>query len=158
MKALFKDNFHQFQGVPWSLSSGTVIDDRLFEAITDISHESTLHSFVIEDVDAVLALFEAEEDQEEIASVMVAPQGKGLLELLKDELGFLAQFNMPRDELVEFMADHSWRSIATSLENKPSADFQKVAYSCVAHVLGTYGRYGFSLPSAPLESWCTHGL
>ncbi|KAK3807233.1 MAG: hypothetical protein J3Q66DRAFT_392565 [Benniella sp.] len=158
MKSLFKDNFHQFQGVSWLLSSGTVIDDRLFEAITDMSHESALHSFVIEDVDAVLALFEAEMDQEEIASTMVAPQGKGLLELSEDELGFLAQFNMPRDELVEFMADHSWRSVGTPLENKPSAEFQKVAYSCVAHVLGTYEKYGFSLPSTPLESWCTHGL
>jgi len=158
MKALFKDNFHQFQGVPWSLSSGAVIDDRLFEAITDMSHESALHSFVIQDVDAVLALFQAEMDQEEIASAMVAPQGKGLLELSEDELGFLAQFNMPRDELVEFMADHSWRGVATPLEHKPSAEFQKVAYNCVAHVLGTYESYGFSLPSSPLESWCTHGL
>ncbi|KAF9348699.1 hypothetical protein BGX34_002287 [Mortierella sp. NVP85] len=157
MKALFKDNFRQFQGAPWSLSSGTVIDDRLLEAITDMSHESILHSFVIKDVDAVLALFEAE-DQEEIASTMVARQDKGLLELSEDELGFLAQFNMPRDELVEFMADHSWRSVGTSLENKPSTEFQKVAYSCVAHVLGTYEKYGFSLPNTPLESWCTHGL
>ena len=123
--------------------------------IPGIGHESALHSFVIDDVGALLELFEVEVDRDEITSTMV---GKGLLELSEAESKFLDQFNRPRDELVEFIADHSWRSVATPLEDKPSPEFQMVTYGTVAYVLEVYRKNGFSLPSNPLESWCTHDL
>ncbi|KAF9924924.1 hypothetical protein BGZ65_008055 [Modicella reniformis] len=132
MKSLFKANFNKFQGTPWSLPSGTVFDDHLCEAIMGLEQETALHSFIIEDVGALLQLFEVEMDQDKIRSAMVTPQGKGLLELSGAEAKYLDQFNKPRDELVEFIADQSWRSVAKALEDKPSTEFQKVAYWCVA--------------------------
>jgi hypothetical protein len=61
-------------------------------------YESALHSLVAEDIDAVLALFEAEVHQDEIVSTMVALQGR-ILELSEAKLRCLDQLNMSRDEL-----------------------------------------------------------
>ncbi|KAI8595230.1 hypothetical protein EDD21DRAFT_359225, partial [Dissophora ornata] len=70
MKSLFKENFNKFRGGAWSLPSGAVLDERLRGVIECLPYESALHSFVIEDVDALLQLFEDTTDQEEIERIM----------------------------------------------------------------------------------------
>ncbi|KAG0261993.1 hypothetical protein DFQ27_002670 [Actinomortierella ambigua] len=64
-------NSRAFGGTSWSLPSGAIVDDRLREVVEALPHESALHSFIVEDVDALLALFDDAKDKEEITRTML---------------------------------------------------------------------------------------
>ncbi|KAG0232577.1 hypothetical protein BGW42_008091 [Actinomortierella wolfii] len=158
MKNLFRENFDSFHGAPWSLPSGAVLDDRLRSIVEDLSYESALHSFVIEDVDAVLKLFDDPADHDEIERILVKRSDEGLPTLSPAEHNFLKQYVLPPDDLHEFLADHAWRHVGNILQEKPSEEFQIVAHDCVTHVLRTYQENDLAFPTHPSESWFTFHL
>ncbi|KAF9974788.1 hypothetical protein BGZ73_001722 [Actinomortierella ambigua] len=153
MKTLFKTNFDKFGGSSWKLATGTVFDDRLREKIESLSYESTLHSFIIEDVYTILETFDNAAEKHELKSAMVDLEGKGLPSPTSGELKFLQQYSLPPNELVDFLATRGWRSVAQTLKKKPAEDFQRVAHSCINHVLEAYEENGFAFPQNTSESW-----
>ncbi|KAI7821515.1 hypothetical protein BC939DRAFT_478236 [Gamsiella multidivaricata] len=153
MKSLFKENFNKFRGGAWSLPSGAVLDERLRGVIECLPYESALHSFVIEDVDALLQLFEDTTDQKEIERIMVTRKDEGLPVLSPAEHNFLQQYDMLPVDLDEFLATHGWRNVGDALQNKPSEEFQKVAHDSITHVLRMYQESDLAFPKGPAEAW-----
>ncbi|KAG0381039.1 hypothetical protein BGX24_000631 [Mortierella sp. AD032] len=157
MKNLFKRNFDEFGGSSWSLPSGAVVDDRLRAFVEALSYESALHSFIVEDVDTVLRLFDDAKDREEITNTMVTRKDERLPELSPAELNLLQQYNRPPKELHEILF-HGCSSVGEALEEKPSKEFQIVAHDCITQVLRNYQRYGYAFPQEPSEAWFNHHL
>ncbi|KAF9153134.1 hypothetical protein DFQ26_000665, partial [Actinomortierella ambigua] len=158
MRKLFDKNFQDFGGDSWSLSSGAVVDDLLHSVIKDLSYESALHSFVIENVDTVLRLFEDEKDQDEIESTLITGRSEGLPALTPAELAFLQLYNLPPADLDNFLSTRGWSSVGDALAEKPSVEFQSVAHDCVTHLLRTYQQNGMTFPCQPSEAWFNHML
>ncbi|KAF9902037.1 hypothetical protein EC991_005393 [Linnemannia zychae] len=158
MKNLFKRNFDMFDGSSWSLPSGAVVDDRLHDVVKTMQYESSLHSFVIEDVDTVLQLFDDAKDREEITNIMIDRKGERLPALSQTELDFLQQYNRPSKDLHEFLLNHSYNSVGDALEEKPSKEFRVVAHDCITQVLRNYQRYGYAFPQEPSEAWFNYHL
>ncbi|KAF9995305.1 hypothetical protein BGZ65_009039, partial [Modicella reniformis] len=153
MKSLFKENFNKFRGGAWSLPSNAVLDERLRGVIECLPYESALHSFVIEDVDALLQLFEDTTDQKEIERIMITRKGEGLPALSPAEHNFLQQYDMLPADLDDFLATHGWRNVGDALQEKPSEEFQKVAHDSVTHVLRMYQENDLAFPKGPAEAW-----
>ncbi|KAG0221585.1 hypothetical protein BGW42_007502 [Actinomortierella wolfii] len=158
MNNLFKEHFDSFHGSPWSLPSGAVVDDRLREIVEGLSYESALHSFVIEDVGALLKLFDDPTDRREIERVLVTRPGEGLPALSPAERSFLEQYIMPPKDLYEFLMDHSCRHVGSALQEKPSEEFMYVVHVCIILVLSAYREYTLAFPMNPSESWFTSHL
>ncbi|KAG0248225.1 hypothetical protein DFQ27_001067, partial [Actinomortierella ambigua] len=158
MRSLFKRNFDKFGGSSWVLPSGAIVDDRLREVVETLPHESALHSFVIEDVDALLELFDNVKDKEEITRMMVTRQCEELPDLSEAELSFLEQYNRSPEDLGVFLRTHSCEGVSNLLEDKPSEEFQEVAHDCITQVLRNYQRHGHCFPLDPSEAWFNHHL
>ncbi|KAF9352148.1 hypothetical protein BGX34_000159 [Mortierella sp. NVP85] len=128
LQKTFHDNFARFNGAPWLLPSKTVFDERLHGSIKHLSMESAIHSFIVEDTDPIIRLFEDAADQEEVKRVM--SRGRGLPALSSAESTFLKQYNKAPGDLEEYLITHGWRNVGDDLHNKPSDDFRKVTHVC----------------------------
>ncbi|KAF9584161.1 hypothetical protein BGW38_007376 [Lunasporangiospora selenospora] len=153
MNVLFNENFNNFRGSSWSLPSGDTLDERLGEVIQYLPYESTLHSFVIEDVDALLKMFNEPEDQEAIRHILITRKDEELPALSPAERNFLQQYVMPPDDLDETLGNHGWRGMSRNLQEKPSEDFQRVAHNCVMLVHIAYRQNRLTFPVQPSEAW-----
>ncbi|KAG0318070.1 hypothetical protein BGZ99_005897 [Dissophora globulifera] len=143
MKNLFNANFDKFDGGGWSLPSGAVVDDRLRRVVEALPYESALHSFIVEDIDTVLRLFDDAKDREEITNTM---------------LSFLQRYNRPPKGLHEFLLNHGCGSVGDAFEEKLSEEFRIVVHDCITQVLRNYQRYGYAFPQEPSEAWFNHHL
>ncbi|KAF9566015.1 hypothetical protein EC968_003911 [Mortierella alpina] len=142
MRNLFKQNFDKFGGNGWLLPSGAVVDDRLRGVVEALPCESALHSFIVEDVDTVLGLFDDAQDREAIVNTMVTRKDERLPGLSSEELSLLQQYNQAPEDLHEFLLSHSCRSVGDSLgQEKPSDEFQIAAHDAVTQVLRNYQSY-----------------
>ncbi|KAK3807083.1 MAG: hypothetical protein J3Q66DRAFT_92157 [Benniella sp.] len=113
LQITFHDNFTRFNGAPWLLPSKTAFDERLRGSIEHLSMESALHSFIIEDTDPIIRLFENAADQEEVKRVM--SRGGGLPALSSAETAFLKQYNKAPTDLEEYLSTHGWRNVGEDL-------------------------------------------
>ncbi|KAF9158684.1 hypothetical protein DFQ26_007350 [Actinomortierella ambigua] len=129
MKSLFKRSLDKFGGTSWSLPSGAIVDDRLREVVEALPHESALHSFIVEDVDALLALFDDAKDKEEITRTMDA-----------------------------FLGDHGWNGVGKLLAETPSEESRHASHKCVAQVLDSYQRDSYAFLRQASEAWLNHNL
>ncbi|KAI1288615.1 hypothetical protein EDD11_009889, partial [Mortierella claussenii] len=57
----FSANFNDYPGAPWLLSSGTNVDEALRRYTLTQKAESSLHSFVVDNIDALKSQFTAED-------------------------------------------------------------------------------------------------
>ncbi|KAF9154270.1 hypothetical protein DFQ26_000291 [Actinomortierella ambigua] len=158
MKSLFKRNFDKFGGGSWVLPSGAIVDERLREVIEALSQESALHSFVIEDVDALLELFDDVEDKKEIIRTMVTRQDEEFHDLSEAELNFLEQYNKSPEDLHRFLGELGYHGVGRLLEEEPSEEFQIIAHDCITRVLRCYQRDGYAFPRDLSEAWFNHHL
>lgn len=151
MSILFNENFNKFRGDPWMLPSGVAFDECIRRFVERLPLESALHSFVIEDVDPLLQLLDNTTDMDAIKRVMDGVEG--LPALSSAEKAFLKKFSMPPGDLDEFLGNNGWRGAAKDLRDKPSDEFQRIAYDCVTHVLRAYQENNLTFPRDPAESW-----
>ncbi|KAF9907590.1 hypothetical protein EC991_010802 [Linnemannia zychae] len=153
MNRLFQENYNSFRSSAWSLPSGAVLDERLREVVQCLTYESALHSFVIEDVDALLKLFDDPADQEAIKHTMITRKDERLTTLSPAEHNFLQQYIMSPNDLDEFLGTHGWRSVGDALQERPSEEFQKVAHNCITFVLLAYQQNRLAFSAHLSEAW-----
>ncbi|KAG0248911.1 hypothetical protein DFQ27_000539, partial [Actinomortierella ambigua] len=113
IKGLFKRNFDGFGGSSWVLLSGAIVDDRLLEVVEALPRESALHSFIVEDVDALLALSDDVKDKEEITRIMTTRQDEKVPGLSQAELNFIK------------LLRRIWMCFSTPTAVRASATFSK---------------------------------
>ncbi|KAG0242433.1 hypothetical protein BGW41_004162 [Actinomortierella wolfii] len=155
MNMLFREHFDSFHGSPWSLPSGAIVDDCLREIVEGLPYESALHSFVIEDVDTLLELFDAPGDREVIERVLVTRADERLPALSPAERSFLEQYVMPPNDLYEYVMDHGCRHAGSTLQEKPSEEFMFMVHNCIAHVLLAYRENECAFPVDSSVAWFT---
>ncbi|KAF9945120.1 hypothetical protein BGZ65_011143 [Modicella reniformis] len=95
-----------FVGEPWTLPSGASLDNILAPHIRTFTKESTLHSFVIEDLAGLLRLVTEDSDKAELQMVVVQREREQLRELSKIEESYLDLFDKKPDEVVWWTSPH----------------------------------------------------
>ncbi|CAO3571921.1 unnamed protein product [Mortierella alpina] len=158
LQRTFKANFEQYRGDEWILPSGAILDRVLFDAVKDVRYECPLHSFVIQQPSTVMALFEDDRDLSVLKEVLVDRPEEKLPELSTPEKALLKIYNLSPEELEDLFAEKGWRAIGSSLTEKPSADFQRLVYEQVQHLLKIYREGQRTLPQASHESWVVNRL
>ncbi|KAG0223270.1 hypothetical protein BGW41_005623 [Actinomortierella wolfii] len=158
MRTLFQRNFADFRGEAWKLPSGAILDDLLASHIMSLPYESSLHSFVMEDVKGVLQLVTDENDRAYLETMLVDRPDEGLPTLSGPEKAFIMQYNMPPDELWNLFRTSGWSAIADSLDEKPDEDFQRLVHTSLLNLLTIYQEVQMEVPTDSTESWYTHML
>ncbi|GJJ74510.1 hypothetical protein EMPS_06868 [Entomortierella parvispora] len=131
MQALFKHNLDSFKGNEWQLPSGVTLDHILYETIKDVRYECPLHSFVINNAATILDLFPDIKDQEELKMILFDRAGENMPALSSAEKATLELYNKDPEELQELLAQKGWRAIGSTLDEKPSSEFQRLVHDCL---------------------------
>ncbi|KAF9945275.1 hypothetical protein BGZ70_003925 [Mortierella alpina] len=158
LQKTFEANFVKYQGDEWVLPSGAILDRVLHDAVKDVRYECPLHSFVIQRPSTVLALFEDARDQSELRRVLVDRAEEKLPQLTGPEKALLNIYILSPEELEDLFSKKGWRAVGSSLAEKPSADFERLVYEIVLHLLKIYRQGQRTLPQAPHESWVVNRL
>ncbi|KAG0306709.1 hypothetical protein BGZ99_001704, partial [Dissophora globulifera] len=158
MRDEFSQHYHAFKGEPWILASGTVVDQVIAEHIKMLSYESTLHSFIIEDVEAVVDLFPEESDRVEVQMELGQQLERRMASLSPEELDHLALYDKSPSEMDDFLAS-GWASKLVSTESAlPNKEFRRLVHHCVQQLYFVYHKDNFLLPREQSESWFMHKL
>ncbi|KAG0239389.1 hypothetical protein BGX31_002805 [Mortierella sp. GBA43] len=156
MKEEFTTNFNAFKGEPWVLSSGIALDDLLATFVGRLNAESSLHSFVMDDVTVVLKLVTDDDDRTEVQSALTTKDDLAMKQLPDIETSYLQALDKRPDEVLRQLQS-GWRhgDSASSLPDAPFCDLiQMTLYS----IYFAYQKNHFSLPKAKSDSWYMHGI
>ncbi|KAF9580364.1 hypothetical protein BGW38_003022 [Lunasporangiospora selenospora] len=104
MKEEFQSNYDAYNGDPWKLASGVVVDEVIAAHAKTLLYESTLHSFIIEDVNTVLHLFPEKADKDELIKALVERPGEKMTKLSKNEQDYLNLYNKSPNEVDQLLA------------------------------------------------------
>ncbi|KAG0293619.1 hypothetical protein BGZ98_002102 [Dissophora globulifera] len=105
MKDELREHFQAFKGASWTLPSSAVVEDLLANHAETLRKESSLHSFVIDDANALLILVKDEADKEVITNVLLVQSEKTSPTLSEKVSTYMGLFNKKPDELEEFLAN-----------------------------------------------------
>ncbi|KAI8346706.1 hypothetical protein B0O80DRAFT_224562 [Mortierella sp. GBAus27b] len=152
MRSEFLQNFSAFKGDPWELPSGTNVDKRIAESLHDQVHESTLHSFIIEDVADVIALFPSDEDQAALKAVVEERRGEQLETLSFSEATFLRLYDVSPGEMKNLLKS-GWGTMGSTLSDLPDEDFRSLVHTCFDYIQRIYEMNHMSIPREESESW-----
>ncbi|KAF9970975.1 hypothetical protein BGZ65_010732, partial [Modicella reniformis] len=152
MRSEFLQNFSAFKGDPWKLPSGTNVDKRIAESVHDQVHESALHSFIIEDVADVIALFPSDEDQAALKAVVEERPGEQLATLCSSEAAFLRLYDVSPGEM-KILLKSGWGNMGSTLSDLPDEDFRSLVHSCFDYIRRIYEMNDMSIPREESESW-----
>ncbi|KAK3827886.1 MAG: hypothetical protein J3Q66DRAFT_6003 [Benniella sp.] len=152
MRYQFDRNFTAYQGLPWRLPSGSIVDDVVARLARQDGFESGLHSFVLEDPSKVITLFPAQEDKDELRRVLVERPQEDLATLTEHEQAFVDSFGKSPQE-VKLMLGQGWANLPGGAEL--DADFKMLVHHCFQQLYLTYRHFNFSLPKELKEAYYT---
>ncbi|KAF9963520.1 hypothetical protein BGZ65_002647 [Modicella reniformis] len=158
MREEFEKHYVTFGGSSWQLTSNAEVDQVVAEHIRTLPYESTLHSFIIENVNTILHLFPAATDKDELKKVLVERSGEGLVKLSAEELHCLNLYDKPPRDLDKLLAG-GWANLTMPAEGPtPDDEFRRIVHCCLQHIHLIYKQGGFSLPREQSESWFVNKL
>ncbi|KAK3827894.1 MAG: hypothetical protein J3Q66DRAFT_382767 [Benniella sp.] len=127
MKYQFDMNFSAYQGLPWRLPSGSVVDDVVARLARQDGYESGLQSCVLEDPSKIIALFPAQGDKDELRRVLVERPEEALATLTDHEQAFVDSFGKSPED-VELMLGQGWANLPGGAEL--DVDFKMLVHHC----------------------------
>ncbi|KAF9349267.1 Alanine--tRNA ligase [Mortierella sp. NVP85] len=110
LRSAFENNEKDFKGNPWTLPSGATLDSLLRAHIMSLPYESTLHSWIISDVDEVIQLVADPRDKEELKQVLDRRRDEALWTLPEAEEQYLCLYNKSPAE-VQRMLKYGYGSV-----------------------------------------------
>ncbi|KAK3827899.1 MAG: hypothetical protein J3Q66DRAFT_6101 [Benniella sp.] len=152
MKYQFDMNFSAYQGLPWRLPSGSVVDDVVARLARQDGYESGLQSCVLEDPSKIIALFPAQGDKDELRRVLVERPEEALATLTDHEQAFVDSFGKSPED-VELMLGQGWANLPGGAEL--DVDFKMLVHHCFQQLYLTYRHFNFSLPKELKEAYYT---
>ncbi|KAG0255590.1 hypothetical protein DFQ27_006181 [Actinomortierella ambigua] len=157
MRSEYDVNFAAFKGEPWSLASGTCVDDIVGQYVRGLVKESALHSFVIDFPTTVLNLFQSPEDKEALSKVLMK-KGWGAKLTNPAEEAFVRRYNKEPAKVVEVLS-HGW-SVAGEGDDAqvPDTLFCQSVHLALHHIYVVYSNHQFTLPEKAPESFYVHTL
>ncbi|KAF9997093.1 hypothetical protein BGZ65_007325 [Modicella reniformis] len=152
MKYHFDTNFAAYQGAPWRLPSGAIVDDVVAQLARQDGFESALQSFVLEDSSKIIALFPDQEDKDELHKVLVDRPEETLASLTAQEEAFIEQFGKTPQE-VKTLLGQGWANLQEGAEL--DEDYKMLVHHCFQQLYLTYRHFHFSLPKDMKEAYYT---
>ncbi|KAF9414263.1 hypothetical protein BGZ76_004902, partial [Entomortierella beljakovae] len=144
LREQFERNWNNFNGQPWKLKSGVIVDDIIYHCVCSMSKQSSLHSGVIDsrDFHQYIQIFNPE-DQLEISEVLndaFVPQREYILEDWRYKV--MDYFESPAS--VEDVFRKGWDNIFTlgDIEPEGCLEFCRFMYNCMSDVFRFYKEYG----------------
>lgn len=152
MKYHFDTNFEAYQGTPWRLPSGAVVDDVLAQLARHDGFESALQSFVLEDPNKIIALFPEQVDKDELHRVLVDRPGETLASLAPQEEAFIRQLGKAPQEVKNLLVQG-----CANLPEVAELDegYKMLVHHCFQQLYLTYQHFHFSLPKDMKEAYYT---
>ncbi|KAF8937053.1 hypothetical protein BGZ58_003339, partial [Dissophora ornata] len=152
MKYHFDTNFAAYQGTPWRLPSGAIVDDVVAQLARQDGFESALQSFVLEDPNKVIALFPNQEDKDELYKVLVDRSGETLASLTAQKEAFVEQFGKTPQEVKKLLGQ-GWANLQEGTEL--DEDYKMLVHHCFQQLYLAYRHFHFSLPKDMKEAYYT---
>ncbi|KAI8362431.1 hypothetical protein B0O80DRAFT_524748 [Mortierella sp. GBAus27b] len=156
MREEFSAHFNAFNGQSWVLASGTVVDQVIAEHVKVLSHESTLHSFIVENVRVIVDLF-PESDKVEVREALEQSRGR-MPSLSAEELAYLALYNKSPSEVYDDIDSGRNNATVSATGGLPDKDFRVLVLHCMIQIYRTYSKNNFLLPNEQSESWYMNRL
>ncbi|KAG0294124.1 hypothetical protein BGZ96_001746 [Linnemannia gamsii] len=156
MRDEFRKHFQAFKGTPWTLPSTAVMDNLLADYAETFRKESSLHSFVIDDINMPLNQVMDEADKEAIIKVLVTRSGESSPTLSLEESIYMGLFNKKPDELEEFLAN-GWGNTRPN-SGGIDKEFTKRVWFTIVQIHFAYWARRYELPATQSESWYVHTL
>ncbi|KAF8937944.1 hypothetical protein BGZ58_001875, partial [Dissophora ornata] len=157
MRAEFATNFKEYRGAPWLLSSGTNVDEVIYQHVMMLDVESTLHSFILDQTGSVMQCFEEEDQAHFQAFVDSHDTGLSvplLSEWMREEI---LRYSLAPEALQDQLS-HGWKhpgqdNLPTTVVQRELDGFRKVLYRVLLCLSCLYEDHNNSLPESQSESW-----
>ncbi|KAF9581739.1 hypothetical protein BGW38_001134 [Lunasporangiospora selenospora] len=158
MQEEFLKHYSAFKGEPWTLASGVVVDQVIAESVKTLTYESALHSFIIEDADAIMDVFPNESDRIEVQEAMEQQSERRMATLSPEELHYLTLYDKPMSEIDDLLAC-GWANMPISgAYTLPDKGFRRLVHHCIQHLYFIYRKENFLLPREQSEAWYVNKL
>ncbi|KAG0220940.1 hypothetical protein BGW42_008531, partial [Actinomortierella wolfii] len=158
MRDEFSKNYSAFKGEAWTLASGMVVDEIIAERTKLLQYETALHSFIIEDTEAILDLFPDGTDKAEVKAALEQSPEKHTMCLSDEELQYLALYDKPPSQLRDILANGYANMPVPDGLVLPDQGLREIIHHCLQHLYLIYRKENFVLPLAQTESWYVNRL
>ncbi|KAF8951868.1 hypothetical protein BGZ46_003760 [Entomortierella lignicola] len=153
MRKQFSKNYNDYSGLPWLLSSGTNVDNILFQHAMTLTFESPLHSFVLDRAESLINLFE-ERDQELFKVALDRSDSIEELPLLPEWKGReIMRYSKDLDGVAEVTWYPEQNTISNGLDQAELRGFNKRLYSTMLRLSILYEDCNNALSESQSESW-----
>ncbi|KAG0226078.1 hypothetical protein BGW41_004277 [Actinomortierella wolfii] len=169
MREQYEQHYKSFSGEPWTLASGTIVDEAIRSMVLTLTKESTLHSFVIDAPKKVLDLFEGE-DRKAVEQGLLTKRDTNSADdaALKSAMAFLEKY-ISTPSATQTALSRGWR---VDRNTEPQQlqdpvlfsdyigddDTQYWLYTIVLQLHRAYKQERFRLPMTNSESWYINKL
>ncbi|KAF9996323.1 hypothetical protein BGZ65_008091, partial [Modicella reniformis] len=149
LKLEFSINFNDYLGTPWLLSTGTNVDEVIRKYTMTRSNESSLHSFVVDDIDSLRSQFTSQDydlflGQVQSFDSQVAPV---LPTQVQQEI---LKYSLSPDALQEYLGK-GWRQ--DEGKSQDGDNFRKSLYLAMLRLSCLYEENQGVIPGSKSESW-----
>ncbi|KAF9984435.1 hypothetical protein BGZ65_000398 [Modicella reniformis] len=172
LRQAYEENWRVYTGQNWVLPSGVTLDEVVYRYVLGLTYESTLHSFVINDVEEILQLAQDPLDKEVLQIALDRPRDDTVWTLPDVEKRYLQLYDMT-PALMEEMMWHGgggvWDAATKKVEDKeegkdvttavlPDKDFCKLTHELANSLFMVYERNKLTIPDFKSESWYRENL
>ncbi|KAF9360484.1 hypothetical protein BGX26_009174 [Mortierella sp. AD094] len=154
MKTEFSKNLSEYCGLPWTLPTGTNIDNTLYDYTMTLKVESSLHSFIIDQASIVTDLFN-HEDQRSIQDTLDTADTE-LLQLIPEWKRYEVARYLMEPQQLEHTLGEGWRNLGSSEVDDIVNQDELISFRRrLDHVLSAfcllYEDHGYKLPESKPE-------
>ncbi|KAI8348583.1 hypothetical protein B0O80DRAFT_429586 [Mortierella sp. GBAus27b] len=157
MRSAFHASWSSYSGEGWVLPSESSLDDLLKQYILELNYESTLHSFIISDVEDVIRLAEDPRDKDQLALVLNQQRDDKVWKLAPTETKFVDLYCKSPVALKEILRNGCNHAIAEALKDGEPGQLDENFCDSIHHIVDRYHRIYqrnlWRLPSGKSESW-----
>ncbi|KAF9415424.1 hypothetical protein BGZ76_004799 [Entomortierella beljakovae] len=148
--------FKKYEGEPWLLTSGTNVDDVLYQHVKTLTKVSALHHFVLDQINSILCLFNQEDRDmlQQFISKRDSSSDKSI-KLCSWKKREIRQYELaPNDIWTLLERGSGFRGEVYSDVNPKDVDtFRKSLFHAMLDITTVYRNSGNKLPLARLEIW-----
>ncbi|KAK3809580.1 MAG: hypothetical protein J3Q66DRAFT_391811 [Benniella sp.] len=152
MRTEYLANLADFQGQQWLLPSGATLNGLLRPYLVNLSGESVLHSWIIDNVETVVALADDPKDKEQLRHVLASVEDQDKWTLPGDEQSFVDLYAEAPDK-VELLISKGYAGMMDLAQGGvPSNSFCRLVHLLIDSLHMMYARNSYQLPKNS-EGW-----
>ncbi|KAF9099916.1 hypothetical protein BGX27_000505 [Mortierella sp. AM989] len=150
LRAKFNTNFNDYPGESWKLSTGTNVDEAIRRYTMTLRTESSLHSFIVDDIDAFRPQFTAEDFDLFLSQVQSFDSQVNTPVLPAQVQQEILKYSLAPDVLQDYLS-RGWRQ--DDNESQDGDDFRRSLYITILRLSCIYEENQGVIPGSKSESW-----